>query len=68
MELPLGLEGKWRSKHFDFVLGGGYMFLRNFDLKEGGIKNSFENGQINKLGGNLFVNAGIRFKLQTAKK
>jgi hypothetical protein len=68
MELPLGLEGKWKSKHFDLVLGGGYMFLRNFSLKEGGIKNTFENGQINKLGGNVFVNAGIRFKLQTGKK
>lgn len=68
MELPAGLETKWKSKHFDFVIGGGYMILRNYDLKEGGIKNLFTEGQINKLGGNFFVNAGIRLKFKNEHK
>ncbi|KIO77438.1 hypothetical protein TH53_09155 [Pedobacter lusitanus] len=68
MELPAGLEAKWKSKHFDFVLGGGYMILRNFDLKESGIKNLFSEPQINKLGGNMFVTAGIRYRLKPISK
>lgn len=68
VELPLGLEGKWKSKYFDFMLGGGYMLLRNFSFKEAGIKNVFANTPVNKLGSSLFINAGIRFKLQPSKK
>lgn len=67
-ELPAGLETKFKSKHFDFVLGGGYMILRNYELREGGIKNLFTEGQINKLGGNFYVNAGIRLKFNKEGK
>ncbi|RQO70511.1 hypothetical protein DBR43_21095 [Pedobacter sp. KBW06] len=68
MELPLGLEGKWKSKRFDFTLGGGYMFIRNFQLKEGGIKNMFKSTPTNKLNGNIYVNAGISYRLKPASK
>lgn len=68
MELPLGLEGKWKSKRFDFSLGGGYMFIRNFQLKEGGIKNMFKSTPTNKLNGNIYVNAGISYRLKPASK
>jgi hypothetical protein len=68
MELPLGLEGKWRSKRFDFTLGGGYMFLRDFQLKEGGFKNMFKSRPKNTLNGNTYVNAGISYRLKSASK
>lgn len=65
LELPLGLEGKWKSKRFDFTLGGGYMFIRDFQLKEGGIKNMFKDVPTNKLNGNIYVNAGISYRLKS---
>ncbi len=68
LELPLGLEGKWRSKHFDFILGGGYMFLRNFEYREAGLKNTFNSVPTNKLNGNMYINAGIKYRLQTVSK
>ncbi|QNK61628.1 hypothetical protein H7F33_13810 [Pedobacter sp. PAMC26386] len=68
MELPLGLENKWKSKHFDFVLGGGYMFLRNYSFNEGGLKHMYDDVAFNKLGGNFYVNAGIRYRLKTPTK
>lgn len=68
MGLPLGLEGKWKSKRFDFTLGGGYMFLRDFQLKEGGFKNMFKSTPTNQLNGNIYVNAGISYRLKTALK
>jgi hypothetical protein len=68
MELPLGLEGKWKSKRFDFTLGGGYMFLRDFRLKEGGIKNMFKSTPTNKLNGNIYVNGGISYRLKNSLK
>jgi hypothetical protein len=64
-EYPLGLESKWKSKHFDFILGGGYLLARNFTLKESGIKNVFKKQPLNRLGGNAFINAGIRYRLKT---
>eukprot|EP01133_Synstelium_polycarpum_P010523 gene10523-12246_t len=67
-ELPLGLETKLKGKHFDLMLGGGYMFLRSFQLKENGLKNAFKSAPNNSLGGNVFFNAGIRYKLQLPKK
>lgn len=66
-ELPLGLEGKFKSKHFDLVLGGGYMLLRDFSVRERGIKNIYEKVPVNKMDGNLFINAGIRYRLKTTK-
>lgn len=68
MELPLGLEGKWKSKRFDFTLGAGYMFIRNFQLKEGGIENMFKSRPTNQLNGNIYVNAGISYRLKTSLK
>lgn len=68
MELPLGLEGKWKSKCFDFTLGGGYLFIRDFQLKEGGIKNMFKSTPTNKLSGNIYVNAGVSYRLKSASK
>lgn len=67
-EFPLGLENKWKSKHFDFILGGGYLLSRNFRLKESGISNIFKSQPANKLGGNVFINAGIRYKLKASVK
>lgn len=67
-EFPLGLENKWKGKHFDFILGGGYLLARNFRLKESGISNTFKTPPANTLGGNVFINAGIRYKLKAAVK
>lgn len=65
MELPLGLEGKWKSKHFDITLGGGYMFLRDFQLKEGGFKNMFKSVPTNTLKGNIYFSTGISYRFKT---
>lgn len=62
-EFPIGLENKWKSKHFDFVIGGGYVLARNFVFKEAGLKNVFKKEPINKLGGNVFINTSIRYRL-----
>lgn len=67
-EYPLGLESKWKSSHFDFILGGGYVFARNFTFKESGIKNLFKKVPYDQLGGSVFISAGIKYRLQTVKK
>jgi hypothetical protein len=65
LELPLGLENKWKSKRVDFMLGGGYLLLRNFTFKEIGIKNAYKKTPAaNKLASNFYINAGIRFRLK----
>ena len=66
-EYPLGLETKWKSSRFDFMLGGGYVFARNIQYKENGIENLFKKQPSNTLAGNVYINAGIRYRLKTSK-
>lgn len=62
-ELPIGLESKWKSERFDITFAGGIMALRSFQFYERGIRNMFRSEPGHMMSGNLFVNAGIRYRL-----
>jgi hypothetical protein len=63
-ELPVGLESKWKGKRVDFMISGGVMSLRSFQFGERGIKNMFKTYPSHTMAANVFVNAGISYRLK----
>ncbi|SEB22030.1 DUF6268 family outer membrane beta-barrel protein [Pedobacter hartonius] len=62
-ELPVGLENKWKGKRIDFMLSAGVTTLRSFQFGERGIKNIYQTPPAHLLKPNVFVNAGISYRL-----
>jgi len=63
-ELPVGLENKWKGKRIDFMVSAGVMTLRSFQFGERGIKNIYQSPPAHMLKANLFVNAGISYRIK----
>jgi len=64
MELPLGIENRWRINNIDLVVGAGAIMLRNYRFGEKKLSKMFAKTPDHRIESNYFINLGVAWTLR----